>query len=62
LSTSQEVFFGFKPVLEKSDYQSSCGGNTRDPKRRLEIYYFWDDDPQQVMVGWLPGHLVNRLT
>jgi hypothetical protein len=39
-----------------------CGGNTRDPKRCLAIYYFWDDDSQQVVVGWLPGHLENRLT
>ena len=39
-----------------------CGGNTRDPKRCLAIYYFWDEDERQVVVGWLPGHLENRLT
>jgi hypothetical protein len=38
------------------------GGNTRDPTRCLRIYFFWDDDEKQVVVGSLPGHLENRLT
>lgn len=38
------------------------GGNTRDPKRCLAVYFCWDDDTQQVVVGWLPSHLNNRLT
>lgn len=38
------------------------GANTRDPKRCLAVYFFWDDDSQQVVVGWLPSHLTNRLT
>ena len=38
------------------------GGNTRDPGRCLRIYYFWDDDTQQVVVGSLPGHLHTRAT
>lgn len=38
------------------------GGNTRDPTRCLRIYFFWDDDEQQVVVGSLPGHLETRLT
>jgi hypothetical protein len=38
------------------------GGNTRDPERCLRIYYFWDDEPQQVVVGSLPGHLKTRAT
>lgn len=36
--------------------------NTRDPKRCLAVYFFWDDETQQVVVCWLPGHLDNRLT
>lgn len=36
------------------------GGNTRDPARCLRIYYFWDDDTQQVVVGSLPSHLHTR--
>jgi hypothetical protein len=37
-------------------------GNTRDPSRCLAIYFFWDDDTQQVIVGSLPEHLDNRMT
>lgn len=37
-------------------------GNTRDPKRCLRIYFFWDADRPQVVVGWLPGHLPIRST
>lgn len=38
------------------------GGNSRDPHRCLAVYFFWDEDTQQVVVGWLPSHLENRLT
>jgi hypothetical protein len=37
-------------------------GNTRDPKRCVGIYFFWDEDTRQVVVGWLPGHLAIRIT
>lgn len=39
-----------------------CRGNTRDPTRCLAIYFFWDDESQQVVVGWLPSHLENKMT
>ena len=32
------------------------GGNTRDPSRCLRIYYFWDDDSQQVIIASMPNH------
>jgi hypothetical protein len=38
------------------------GGNTHDRARCLRIYYFWDDDMQQVVVGSLPSHLHTRAT
>jgi hypothetical protein len=34
-----------------------CNANTRDPRRCLAIYFFWDDESSQVVIGWLPGHL-----
>lgn len=34
--------------------------NTRDPKRCLAIYFFWDGETRQVVVGWLPSHLDIR--
>ena len=32
------------------------GGNTRDPRRCLRIYYFWDEHRRQVVVASMPGH------
>ncbi|MCH3999399.1 MAG: hypothetical protein LKF15_02820 [Lachnospiraceae bacterium] len=29
---------------------------TRDPKRCMRIYFFWDDDMQQVVICYLPQH------
>ena len=37
-------------------------GNSRDPRRCLRIYFFWDPDSLQVVVGWLPSHLPNTYT
>jgi hypothetical protein len=34
--------------------------NTRDTKRCLAVYYFWDSETRQVVVGWLPSHLEIR--
>jgi hypothetical protein len=42
------------------DLHLKNGGNTRDPSRCLRIYYFWDTDAQQVVVGSLPAHLNTR--
>jgi hypothetical protein len=36
-----------------------CKGNSHDPRYTLRIYFFWDDDTSQVVVGWLPGHLTT---
>ncbi len=32
------------------------GGNTRDPARCLRIYYFWDEQSQQAVIGSMPAH------
>lgn len=32
------------------------GGNTRDPRRCLRIYYYWDDASQMVKVVSMPAH------
>lgn len=37
-------------------------GNSRDPRHCLRIYYLWDDESQQVVVGWLTDHLDTRAT
>ena len=37
-------------------------GNSRDPRRCFRLYFFWDDENGQVVVGWLPSHLSTRTT
>lgn len=37
-------------------------GTSHDPAICFRLYYFWDDDSQVVVVGWLPSHLDNSLT
>ena len=37
-------------------------GNARDARRCLRIYFFWDAEREQVVVGSLPGHLDTRNT
>lgn len=37
-------------------------GKAKDDLYCMAIYFFWDDETQQVVVGWLPSHLDNRLT
>lgn len=42
------------------DWHLKNGGNMHDPARCLRVYYFWDDDNQQVVIGSLPSHLPTR--
>jgi hypothetical protein len=37
-------------------------GASRNPKNSLRIYFFWDEEDAEVIVGYLPGHLDNRMT
>lgn len=53
------IGFGQKRFLE---VHLRNNGNSRDCRRCLAVYFFWDADSGQVVVGWLPGHLENRLT
>lgn len=37
-------------------------GTTRDNRYCMRIYFFWDENRQRVVVGWLPSHLETRAT
>ena len=37
-------------------------GNSRDRRHCFRLYFFWDDENQQAVVGWLPSHLDSRAT
>ena len=38
------------------DWHIKNGTGTRDPRRCLRIYYFWDDDGRTVVVASMPSH------
>ncbi|MGO9124402.1 MAG: hypothetical protein ACLP6G_05880 [Terriglobales bacterium] len=38
------------------DWHIKNGGNTRDPRHCLRIYYFWDESSQQAVIASLPAH------
>ena len=38
------------------------GANTRDPRRCLRIYYFWDEEARQVVVASMPAHRKTGVT
>lgn len=50
-------YCGKKVKLEKHIRK---GKVTRDPKICLRIYFFWDDEGEKVVVGYLPQHLPIR--
>jgi len=35
-------------------------GTSRDERYTLRVYFFWDEQNSQVVVGWLPSHLETR--
>jgi hypothetical protein len=36
------------------------GSDSRDRRFGFRLYFFWDDEGQVAVVGWLPSHLDNR--
>jgi hypothetical protein len=37
-------------------------GNSKDERYCFRLYFFWDEDSEQAVVGWLPSHLDTRIT
>jgi len=37
-------------------------GTSRNERRDLRIYFFWDSEEEEAIVGFLPGHLDDRIT
>lgn len=38
------------------DWHIKTGGNTRDPRKCLRIYYFWEPETMQTVIDYLPSH------
>lgn len=49
-----EIFW--KERRRSVDWHIKTGGTTRDPKKCLRIYYFWEDETQQTVIDHLPSH------
>jgi hypothetical protein len=54
-----EVQYGGRPRLLDRHLKH---GNSHEPRLCFRLYFFWDEDTEQVVVGWLPSHLQNRMT
>ena len=52
------TYNGIRKVLDRHLKR----GNSRDPRFCFRLYFFWDDEAEIVVVGWLPTHLDNRMT
>ncbi len=37
-------------------------GSSKDQRHCFRLYFLWEEDSQQVIVGWLPSHLDTRQT
>ena len=44
------------------DWHIKNGGNVRDPKRCLRVYYFWEPEMQQTIIDHLPAHRRTGMT
>lgn len=53
---SDEFDFDWQGRQQTADWHIKSGGNTRDPKRCLRIYYCWEPETQQVIVAHMPTH------
>ncbi|MCS6890762.1 MAG: hypothetical protein NZN45_04030 [Rhodovarius sp.] len=48
--------FDFQGRSLTADWHIKNGGNTREPRRCLRIYYAWDEATQQIVVAEMPAH------
>lgn len=54
--------FAWNGRQEPVEWHIKNGGNTRDPRRCLRIYYFWDEESQVVIVASMPAHVRTGAT
>jgi len=38
------------------------GGDSRDRRYCFRLYFFWDEEQEMAVVGWMPSHLDSRLS
>lgn len=57
-----EFDFDWQGRRHTADWHIKNGGNTRDPKRALRIYYCWDPETEQVVVADMPAHRTSAVS
>jgi hypothetical protein len=60
-SSDYQVPWGSRGEKRTLEWHLEKGGG-RDEQYFLRIYFFWDEESEQVVVGWMPSHLPNSLT
>ena len=53
---SDEFDMEWQGKTRRVEWHIKNGGNTREPRRCLRIYYFWDDVSQQAVIASMPAH------
>ena len=57
----EEYFVRYKGERRLLEWHLKKGAS-RDSGRDLRIYFFWDDGDEEVVIGFLPAHLDNRIS
>jgi hypothetical protein len=57
----EEYFVRYKGRREFLEWHLKKG-NSRDTRRDLRIYFFWDEEDEEAIIGYLPSHLDTRIT
>ena len=52
----------YPPGRERRLDRHLTKGSAHDPRHCFRLYFFWDEDSGNVVVGWLPSHLPNKMT
>ena len=61
-SNLYRVAWGSDGSKRKLDRHLKKGSEHNNDRTCFRLYFFWDDEGQQVVVGWLPSHLRTRIT
>ncbi len=57
-----EYFFQWQDRKLCASWHVKNGGNTRDPRLCLRIYYAWDEETQQIIISDMPSHITTDAT
>jgi hypothetical protein len=57
----EEYFVRYKGRREFLEWHLKKG-NSRDTSRDLRNYFFWDEEDEEAITGYLPSHLDTRIT